>query len=78
MFFLFTFIAFFFGQENPPYDRSSLRSIYHVRNVDVYRLKCLSNSKDRVDIMLSHDWPLGIEQHGNTQELLRKKPYFSS
>jgi lariat debranching enzyme len=26
--------------------------------------------------MFSHDWPLGIEQHGNTQALLRKKPFF--
>ncbi|KAL3912022.1 MAG: hypothetical protein SGILL_007050, partial [Bacillariaceae sp.] len=81
--------------ESVPYDRSSLRSVYHVRNVDVLRMKCLSIGKkhssgnrieeseeraprfDRpVDIMLSHDWPLGIEQHGNTNDLLRRKPYF--
>jgi lariat debranching enzyme len=47
-----------------------------VRNVDVYRLKCLSNSDSRLDIQLSHDWPLGIEQHGDTQGLLRRKPFF--
>jgi lariat debranching enzyme len=78
--------------ERVPYDRSSLRSVYHVRNVDVLRMKCLSVGKDRngrahdddqtkdfhrpVDIVLSHDWPLGIEQHGNTNDLLRRKPYF--
>jgi lariat debranching enzyme len=39
-------------------------------------MKCLSKGEERVDLMLSHDWPLGIEQHGNTQALLRKKPYF--
>jgi lariat debranching enzyme len=58
--------------EQPPYDRSSLRSVYHVRNVEVQRMKCLSS----LDIMLSHDWPQGIEQYGNTSDLLRKKPFF--
>lgn len=82
--------------EKPPYDRSSLRSVYHVRNVDVYRMKCLtaqggggrtdrggaassSRGKNRrrpLDVMMSHDWPLGIEQYGNVQQLLRQKPYF--
>jgi lariat debranching enzyme len=61
--------------ERPPYDRSSLRSVYHVRSLDVYRLKCLSPSR-RLDVMLSHDWPQGIEQHGDTAALLRQKPFF--
>jgi lariat debranching enzyme len=26
--------------------------------------------------MMSHDWPLGIEQHGNVTDLIRKKPHF--
>ncbi len=30
----------------------------------------------RVDIMLSHDWPRGIEHHGNTHQLLQWKPHF--
>ena len=60
--------------ERPPFDRSSLRSVYHVRNVDVYRMKCLS--RDRLDVLVSHDWPLGIEQHGNTSDLLKRKPFF--
>lgn len=58
--------------ERPPYDKSSIRSVYHVRNLDVFRMKCLNE----MDIMLSHDWPQGIEQHGNTQALLRQKPFF--
>jgi lariat debranching enzyme len=62
--------------ESPPFDRSTLRSVYHVRNTDVYRMKCLENSEKRLDIMVSHDWPLGIYQHGNVQQLLRKKPFF--
>ena len=59
--------------ERPPYDNSTIRSIYHVRNMDIYRMKSLSKGPD---IMMSHDWPQGIEQFGNTQELLRKKPFF--
>jgi lariat debranching enzyme len=51
--------------ERPPYDHSSLRSVYHVRSLDVYRLKCLSSSR-RLDLMLSHDWPQGVEQHGKS------------
>lgn len=32
--------------------------------------------KEHVDIFLSHDWPIGITDHGNTKELLRYKSYF--
>ena len=59
--------------ERPPYDKSTIRSIYHVRNIDIHRMKSLSKGPD---IMMSHDWPQGIEQFGNIQELLRKKPFF--
>jgi lariat debranching enzyme len=66
--------------ERPPYDPStSLRSIYHVRQVDVTRLQSLQSPAQegkRIDILLSHDWPRGMEQYGNVQELLRKKPFF--
>ena len=66
--------------ERPPYNKETLRSIYHVRNVDVARLCCLANNKNHqavTDIMMSHDWPRGIEQHGNTQSLLKKKKFFA-
>lgn len=83
--------------ERPPYNPSnSLRSVYHVRQVDVARLLSLSVPIDkikaekststageqlqqlrrRLDIMLSHDWPRGIEHHGDLDGLLRKKPFF--
>jgi len=72
--------------EFPPYDNSSLRSVYHVRNVEVARLKLLGKNNmpkkegreniATVDIMLSHDWPRGIEQHGDTAALIRKKKFF--
>jgi lariat debranching enzyme len=28
------------------------------------------------DVFLSHDWPCGVEQHGNVKDLLRRKPFF--
>jgi lariat debranching enzyme len=73
--------------EVPPYDNSTLRSIYHYRNVEVYRLLCLAaGNRDaptsdpapspRLGVMLSHDWPQGIEQYGDTDGLIRRKPFF--
>jgi len=70
--------------EAPPYDRGTLRSVYHVRNVEVYRMKCLGGAsatgttdcRRPLDVFLSHDWPRGIEQHGDTAALMRKKPFF--
>ena len=56
--------------EFPPYDNSSLRTTYHVRSLEVYRFLQYAGN---VDIFFSHDWPLGIHDFGNTQELLRKK-----
>ncbi|KAF8438115.1 DBR1-domain-containing protein [Boletus edulis BED1] len=55
-----------------PYDHGSIRSIYHVREYNIRRLSLLS----KPDIFLSHDWPRSIEQYGDTQGLLRKKPFF--
>jgi len=82
--------------EFPPYANDTLKSVYHVRSVDTFRLQCLStalkneNGSDgniehsplaclieRLHIMLTHDWPRGIEQHGDTQGLLRKKKFFT-
>jgi len=63
--------------ELPPYDSKTMRSVYHYRNLETYRLKCLDTIKrKRLDIMLSHDWPQGIEQHGDTEGLIRRKPFF--
>jgi lariat debranching enzyme len=51
-----------------------IKSIYHYRmndfNHHFIQYKC--------NIFLSHDWPLGIALHGNTKELLKKKPYFKN
>ncbi|KAJ8352885.1 hypothetical protein SKAU_G00243610 [Synaphobranchus kaupii] len=58
--------------EFPPYSRDTLRSIYHIRNVDVFKLKQIQRP---VDIFMSHDWPRGIYNYGSTEQLLRKKKF---
>lgn len=65
---------FFKGHfEFSPYTEDTKRSVYHVRQLEVFRLKQLSN---QIDICMSHDWPRGIHKFGNEQQLLKFKPYF--
>lgn len=61
--------------EKPPYDSSTIRSIYHIRNVEIFRLKQLSQP---INIFLSHDWPSNICNYGNKNQLLRFKPHFEN
>ncbi|KAH9885074.1 DBR1-domain-containing protein [Cubamyces lactineus] len=58
--------------ECPPYNHGTMRSIYHIREYNIRRLSLLSSPT----IFLSHDWPQGIEHHGDLRDLLRRKPYF--
>ncbi|GAV90562.1 Metallophos domain-containing protein/DBR1 domain-containing protein [Cephalotus follicularis] len=59
--------------ERPPYNERTIRSVYHVREYDVHKLMQV---EEPIDIFLSHDWPLGITDHGNWRELIRYKKYF--
>ncbi|XP_055870632.1 lariat debranching enzyme B-like [Biomphalaria glabrata] len=59
--------------ECAPYDEGTKKSVYHVRNLEVFRLKQITRP---VDIFLSHDWPRGIYHHGDTAGLIKKKPFF--
>ncbi|CAM9984150.1 unnamed protein product [Ascophyllum nodosum] len=58
--------------ERPPYTPDTLRSVYHVRELEVFKLAQLTG---HVDVCLSHDWPRGIAQHGNMNALFRKKAF---
>ncbi len=60
--------------ESPPYSEGSVRSVYHIRNLEVFRLKQLASCSP--DIMLSHDWPRGIYHYGDVDQLLRWKKHF--
>uniref|UniRef100_A0A914ZVZ2 Lariat debranching enzyme C-terminal domain-containing protein n=2 Tax=Parascaris univalens TaxID=6257 RepID=A0A914ZVZ2_PARUN len=67
--------------ERPPFhEYGGVVSAYHVRSVDVFRLKQLrpknSSAEKPIDIMVSHDWPAGITEYGDVDELLKKKPFF--
>ncbi|XP_053606620.1 lariat debranching enzyme [Plodia interpunctella] len=59
--------------EAPPYTQQSLRTVYHVRSLDVFRM---SQLKEKVNVMLSHDWPRGITDYGDKEHLLKRKPFF--
>ena len=65
--------------ETMPYNGSTVRSVYHTRCYDTFRLHLLSRShgiEKRPDIILSHDWPNTIEQNGDVCWLMQKKPFF--
>lgn len=58
----------------PPYDSTSVRSAYHVREFEIAKLRAVREAS--VDVVLSHDWPVGITKFGDEEQLLRFKPYF--
>lgn len=69
--------------ERPPYSDDTIRSVYHMRELEVYRIMHLhklanedNGHKAKVDVFLSHDWPSQIWTYGNSAMLLKKKPYF--
>ncbi|XP_077215417.1 lariat debranching enzyme-like isoform X2 [Tasmannia lanceolata] len=59
--------------ERPPYNESDIRSIYHVREYDVYKLLQV---EEPIDIFISHDWPRAITDYGNWKDLVRRKSFF--
>lgn len=56
-----------------PYSPGSIRKVYHHSPKSFLKM-CLLNHT--LDVVLSHDWPMGIEQYGNVRALLRQKPFF--
>ncbi|KAG6360735.1 hypothetical protein INS49_011801 [Diaporthe citri] len=57
--------------ERLPFSRDDVKSFYHVREFDVRRLLQI---REQVDVGLSHDWPRGVEKHGDVQQLYRTRP----
>lgn len=63
--------------EKEPFDNSTMRSVYHVRELEVFQLSHLQlQDRTKVNVFLSHDWPRGIEQYGDVRTLVRRKPFF--
>nr|XP_032817242.1 lariat debranching enzyme A-like isoform X2 [Petromyzon marinus] len=58
--------------EFPPYNNDTVRSVYHVRSCDVIKLKQIQQP---LDVFLSHDWPRGIYNYGQREELLQRKRF---
>ncbi|KAI0010511.1 lariat debranching enzyme, C-terminal domain-containing protein [Xylariaceae sp. FL0662B] len=59
--------------ERLPFSYADIKSFYSVREIDVRKLLLL---REQVDVGLSHDWPRGIEKHGNSEALWKMKPDF--
>lgn len=59
--------------ERLPYNNDDVRSIYHVRELDVRKLLQI---RSQIDIGLSHDWPRSIEWKGDYRTLFKWKPDF--
>ncbi|KAJ6460914.1 lariat debranching enzyme, C-terminal domain-containing protein [Mycena sanguinolenta] len=58
--------------ERMPYDRSMVRSIYHIREYAVRKLSLLSPT---LQVFLSHDWPQSITDYGDLPKLLQRKSF---
>ncbi|EUD67706.1 hypothetical protein C922_01894 [Plasmodium inui San Antonio 1] len=61
--------------EHYPYDEISKVSSYHIRKYEIEKLKLV---KDKIDIVVTHDWPNNIEKHGDVNDLVRRKFHFQS
>ena len=61
--------------ERLPYNQDDIRSIYHVRELDVRKLLQV---RSQVDVGISHDWPRGVEWMGDWKALFAKKDLFEA
>lgn len=61
--------------ERLPYSQDEIKSIYHVRELDVRKLLQV---RMQVDVGVSHDWPRSVEWHGNWKQLFRWKDLFEA
>lgn len=59
--------------ERLPFGQGDVKSFYHVREFDVRKLLQI---REQVDVGLSHDWPRGVEKHGDVEQLYRLRPMF--
>lgn len=61
--------------ERLPYSQDDLKSIYHVRELDVRKFLQV---RTQVDVGISHDWPRGVEWMGDWKNLFAKKDQFEA
>lgn len=58
--------------EKFPYSPSTVRSVYHVRDFQIYQM---AQYMSKLDMVMSHDWPRGITNYGDVEKLIRKKEF---
>ncbi|KAG7194278.1 uncharacterized protein KQ657_005005 [Scheffersomyces spartinae] len=68
-----SFLMNYYKDEILPYTEKSIRTVYHVNPKNT--LKMLLEETPG-DIVLSHDWPQGIELLGDSKRLFQTKPHF--
>ena len=49
---------------------------FELKEIELSKVFSHSQLKKHVDIFMSHDWPRGIHNYGNSQALIKKKKYF--
>lgn len=64
-----------------PYTPHTMRCAYHIRSFEVEKLQLYRDCAAAAgapapDLLLSHDWPVGITKFGDEAGLLRVKPFF--
>ena len=57
-----------------PLDESAKRSIYHIREYEILKGTLIDQ---KIDIVMSHDWPLEAVKHGDYETLSTIKPFFA-
>ncbi|GLD97817.1 hypothetical protein PINS_up006514 [Pythium insidiosum] len=62
--------------ERVPYTKKSLYSVFHTRAMQIHQLAHLARGS--IDILMSHDWPRKIEDHGDLAALLAQRPDFQA
>ncbi|ABN66018.2 Metallophosphoesterase [Scheffersomyces stipitis CBS 6054] len=70
-----SFLDNFLDDESLPFTPRSIRSVYHTKPKNFLKMSLMNHD---LDVVLSHDWPVGIEKYGDAQWLLRKKQYFKN
>lgn len=55
--------------ERVPYNDSTVRSVYHTRECEVWKLKHLTG---KIDAFISHDWPMDVALYGDLPYLYRR------
>ena len=65
-----------YASARPPFrSLGDVKSAYHVREYEVWKLSQVSGP---LDVFVSHDWPRGVAQHGDSAALFRAKPFLKA